>query len=149
MSGILKIIDLNAVWEGNLEAISHFFCGWGHVIPKLTSPTCLTLTPMSVAMLSMWLSSVVVNLPDGNGMSTKHLFSTNSLKENMHNMCEKESCMVVGDYVYFQKVSMINKSMINKTWLIKTCLKADISIVNSNVCGECNTVDTIKHYLSN
>ncbi len=25
MSGISKIIDLNAVWEGNLEAISYFF----------------------------------------------------------------------------------------------------------------------------
>ncbi len=34
MSGILKIADLNAVWEGNLEAISDFFCGSGHVIPK-------------------------------------------------------------------------------------------------------------------
>ncbi len=34
MSGILKIVDLNAVWEGNLEAISEFFCGSGHVISK-------------------------------------------------------------------------------------------------------------------
>ncbi len=32
MSGILKIIDLNVVWEDNLVAISHFFCGSGHVI---------------------------------------------------------------------------------------------------------------------
>ncbi len=34
MSDTLKITDLNAVWEGNLEAISHFFCGSGHVIAK-------------------------------------------------------------------------------------------------------------------
>ncbi len=35
MSGILKIIDLNAVWDCNLEeAISHFFCGSGHLIPN-------------------------------------------------------------------------------------------------------------------
>ncbi len=34
MSGILKIINFNPVWEGNLEAISDFFCGSGHVIPK-------------------------------------------------------------------------------------------------------------------
>ncbi len=34
MFGILKIIDLNAVWESNLEAISLFVCGSGHVIPK-------------------------------------------------------------------------------------------------------------------
>ncbi len=34
MSSTLKIIDLNAVWEGNLEAISHFLCGSGHVISK-------------------------------------------------------------------------------------------------------------------
>ncbi len=32
MSGILKIIDFNAVSEDNLEAISDFFCGSGHVI---------------------------------------------------------------------------------------------------------------------
>ncbi len=31
---LLEIIDLRTVWEGNLEAISHFFCGSGHVIPK-------------------------------------------------------------------------------------------------------------------
>ncbi len=31
---MLKIIDLNAVWECNLEAISNFFCSLGHVIPK-------------------------------------------------------------------------------------------------------------------
>ncbi len=29
-----KIIGFNSVWEGNLEAISDFFCGSGHVIPK-------------------------------------------------------------------------------------------------------------------
>ncbi len=34
MPGILKIIGLNAVWEGNLETISDFFCGSFHVIPK-------------------------------------------------------------------------------------------------------------------
>ncbi len=34
MSGILKISDLNAESEGNLEAIWGFFCGSGHVIPK-------------------------------------------------------------------------------------------------------------------
>ncbi len=34
MFGIDKIIDLNAVWEVNLEAISHFFCGSDHVISK-------------------------------------------------------------------------------------------------------------------
>ncbi len=34
MSGKLKIINLNIVSEGNLEAISDFFCGSGHVIPK-------------------------------------------------------------------------------------------------------------------
>ncbi len=34
MSGILKIVDLNVVWDSNLEAISAFFCGSGHVIPK-------------------------------------------------------------------------------------------------------------------
>ncbi len=34
MSGILKIIELNAVWDGNLEAISHLVYGSGHVIPK-------------------------------------------------------------------------------------------------------------------
>ncbi len=33
-SGILKLIDLNVVWEGNVEAISDFFCGLGYVIPK-------------------------------------------------------------------------------------------------------------------
>ncbi len=32
MSGILKIVDLNAVWESNLEAISDLFCGLGDVI---------------------------------------------------------------------------------------------------------------------
>ncbi len=33
---MLKINDLklNAVWEGNLEAISHFFGSSGHVISK-------------------------------------------------------------------------------------------------------------------
>ncbi len=30
----LKMIDFNAVWDGNLEVISDFFCGSGHVIPK-------------------------------------------------------------------------------------------------------------------
>ncbi len=34
MSGMLEIIDLNAVWKGNLEAISDYLCGSGHVIPK-------------------------------------------------------------------------------------------------------------------
>ncbi len=34
MSGILNNVDLNAVWDGNLEAISDFFYGSGHVIPK-------------------------------------------------------------------------------------------------------------------
>ncbi len=34
MSGILKIIGLNAVWEGNLGAISDFVYGSDHVIPK-------------------------------------------------------------------------------------------------------------------
>ncbi len=34
MSGILKIIDLNAGSEGNLEAILNFFWGLGHVISK-------------------------------------------------------------------------------------------------------------------
>ncbi len=33
MSGRLTIVDLNAVLEGNLEAISDRFCGSGHVIP--------------------------------------------------------------------------------------------------------------------
>ncbi len=37
MSGILKIIDLNAVSEGNLEVISNFCCHLGHVIPKHVS----------------------------------------------------------------------------------------------------------------
>ncbi len=34
MYSILKIIDWNGVWEGNLENISDFLCGSGHVIPK-------------------------------------------------------------------------------------------------------------------
>ncbi len=34
MSDILTIIDLNAISEGNLEAMSDFFCGSDHVIPK-------------------------------------------------------------------------------------------------------------------
>ncbi len=34
MFGILKMIDLIAVWEGNLEVISDLFCGSDHVIPK-------------------------------------------------------------------------------------------------------------------
>ncbi len=34
MSDILKVIDVKAVLEGNLEAISDFFCGSGHVIHK-------------------------------------------------------------------------------------------------------------------
>ncbi len=39
ISGILKIIDLSAVWEGNLEAISDFFCGSSHVITKYDGET--------------------------------------------------------------------------------------------------------------
>ncbi len=35
MSGILNIIDLNAIWKGFLEAISDFFCGSGDVIPNM------------------------------------------------------------------------------------------------------------------
>ncbi len=34
MLGILKMMAFNAAWEGNLEAISDFVCGSGHVIPK-------------------------------------------------------------------------------------------------------------------
>ncbi len=34
MFGIFKIIDLNAVWEGNVEVISDFCCSSGHVTPK-------------------------------------------------------------------------------------------------------------------
>ncbi len=34
MSGMLRIIELNAVWEDNLNSIWYIFCGLGHVIPK-------------------------------------------------------------------------------------------------------------------
>ncbi len=34
MYGIPIIIDVSAVSDGNLEAISDFFCGSSHVIPK-------------------------------------------------------------------------------------------------------------------
>ncbi len=34
MSGTLKSTHLNTVREGNLEVISDFFCGSGHVVPK-------------------------------------------------------------------------------------------------------------------
>ncbi len=34
MSGILKLVDVNAVSEGDLEAISDFVCGSDYVIPK-------------------------------------------------------------------------------------------------------------------
>ncbi len=43
MSGILKIGDLNAIWEGNVEAILDFFCGSGHLVPKHVSVELIVL----------------------------------------------------------------------------------------------------------
>ncbi len=54
MSDILKIIELNAVWKGNLKVASDIIYGSGHVIPKhekegfnLCKKKCFSLTKTS------------------------------------------------------------------------------------------------------
>ncbi len=52
MFGTLTTVDLNAVWNGNLEAISDFFCGSGHVIPK----HAIVASISELIFLSIWYS---------------------------------------------------------------------------------------------
>ncbi len=94
VSGILKIIDINAEWDRNVEGISDFVCVSGHVIPKHT--TFVFQVMWFASILSANLCGLVPLLVH----DTLWFISVYFLLEHIANQE-----LQVGGYHYLQKVS--------------------------------------------